>query len=199
MILVRFKDLHEVLQINRKRTEKFGLIAGKTRTPDQLQKSGFSKMSSKGDHSFYKSTNDQAPAGYNATDGYLAHNHTTNRVEQHVDGKQNRAGTFHVATLSGAKNATIKAHDFYHHLITKHNMTLRSDVQSTGGKNVWNKLQQKSNVNVHGYDPKTRQGVNVHSGDEEAYHDEKYGSSKDPNDLAAKRLNLVAHKKIREI
>ncbi len=188
-----FKRLHEVLQIDRKRSTKFGLLAGKNMSHEQLSKKGFNKLSSHGDHTFYKKNTDEHT---NARDHFLAHNHTTGRVEQHVDGRQNSPkSTFHVATLSGAEHSTIKAHDFYHHLISKHNVSLSSDTQSTGGRNVWNKLQQKRNVNVHGFDPKTRKGVNVHSGDEEAYHDEKHKNSKERNDLAAKRVHLVAHKK----
>ncbi len=193
MGIVKFRTFCEVLQIDRKRTTTFGLLSNKNLSHDQLVKKGFNKMSSKGDHSFYK--RHDAKTEYDNPDSFLAHNTSTGRVEQHVDGLKNKAGTFHVARLSGAPSASIKAHDFYHHLIQKHNVAFSSGVQSTGGRNVWNKLQQKRNVSVHGWDPKTKSGVNVRSDDEEAYTHEKFKGSKDRNDLASKRTVLVAHKK----
>ncbi len=187
------ESINEVLQIDRKRTTTFRLMAGKTQTHDQLIKKGFNKMSSKGDHTFYQ--RHDAKTEYDNPDSFIAHNHNTGRVEQHVDGLKNKAGTFHVARLSGAPGATIKAHDLYHHLIQKHNASFSTDKQSTGGRHVWNQLEKKRNVNVHGFDPKTKQGLNITSKDEEGYHDEKYKDSHDRNDLASKRVQLVASKK----
>jgi hypothetical protein len=190
-MLERFTVITEVVAIDRKRSKKFGLKSGHVTSSDDLKKKGFKHISSDTHHDYYANHGVKNDAYIHNATHYIAHNKTTNRIEQHVSGKQNKAKNFHISTLSGAHGATVKAHDFYHHLIKKHNISLSTDKQSTGGRNVWEKLRKKRGIGVHGWDPKTKKAVNVHSGDDEAYHHEK---SRDKSD-GAKRLHLVAHKK----
>ena len=72
---------------------------------------------------------------------------------------------------SGPKN-TYRAADLYAFLILNQGLTLVSDnKQSTGGYRVWQELEKRyKNINVHGFDTKTDQGVNVTTQDEPDTH-----------------------------
>lgn len=56
--------------------------------------------------------------------------------------------------MSGRKGSSLKAHDFYHHLITHHNLILMGEAQSQGGKKVWDRLRTKKDVTIHTWDDK---------------------------------------------
>lgn len=49
------------------------------------------------------------------------------------------------------KFSTVKAHFFYHVLITKHNITLMTDSQSDGAIAVWQLLSHMPNINIYGW------------------------------------------------
>lgn len=53
----------------------------------------------------------------------------------------------------------LKAHDVYHHLITKHKIILQGDNQSRGTIKVWQRLAAKPGVRVHGFDPNEEKGT----------------------------------------
>ena len=73
---------------------------------------------------------------------------------------------------SGPKNQ-YRAADLYAFLILDQGLTLVSDnKQSEGGYRVWQELEQRygRKINVHGFDTKTDQGVNVTTQDEPDTH-----------------------------
>ena len=72
---------------------------------------------------------------------------------------------------SGPKNQ-YRAADLYAFLILNQGLTLVSDnKQSAGGYRVWQELEQRyKNINVHGFDTRTDQGVNVTTKDEPDTH-----------------------------
>jgi hypothetical protein len=74
-------------------------------------------------------------------------------------------------TYSGPKNQ-YRAADLYAFLILNQGLTLVSDnKQSTGGYRVWQELEKRyKNINIHGFDTKTNQGVNVTTQDEPDTH-----------------------------
>lgn len=58
-------------------------------------------------------------------------------------------GHHRVAWLGGYEGGSAKAHDFYHHLITHHNIRLASDTtQSVGGAKVWHKLSEMPGIKM---------------------------------------------------
>ena len=80
--------------------------------------------------------------------------------------------SFIVAGLySGPKNQ-VRAADLYAFLILDRGLTLVSDnKQSEGGYRVWQELEQRyKNINVHGFDTKTNEPVNVTTQDEPDTH-----------------------------
>lgn len=73
---------------------------------------------------------------------------------------------------SGPKNR-YRAADLYAFLILNQGLTLVSDnKQSEGGYRVWQELEQRygRKINIHGFDTKTNQGVNVTTKDEPDTH-----------------------------
>ena len=72
---------------------------------------------------------------------------------------------------SGPKNR-YRAADLYAFLILDQGLTLVSDnKQSEGGYRVWQELERRyKNINIHGFDTKTNQGVNVTTRDEPETH-----------------------------
>jgi hypothetical protein len=77
-----------------------------------------------------------------------------------------------VGLYSGPKNQ-VRAADLYAFLIRHIGLTLVSDnKQSEGGYRVWKELERRygKTINVHGFDTKTDQGVNVTTRDEPETH-----------------------------
>ena len=73
---------------------------------------------------------------------------------------------------SGPKNQ-YRAADLYAFLILNRGLTLVSDnKQSEGGYRVWQELERRygNKINIHGFDTKTDQGVNVTTRDEPETH-----------------------------
>lgn len=63
---------------------------------------------------------------------------------------------FKVSSLQGTTNKTIKAHEFYHHLITQHDLHIHSDYeQSEGGMKVWKKLHQMPGIHMQSWNGST--------------------------------------------
>lgn len=68
-----------------------------------------------------------------------------------------KGNSFIVVDLSANKNNTLKAHELYHHLITKHNLHIHSDYeQSTGGMKTWKKLHQMPGIHMQSYNGSTK-------------------------------------------
>jgi len=85
--------------------------------------------------------------------------------------KTNRDSFVIQGVYSGPKN-TYRAADLYAFLILNQGLTLVSDnKQSEGGYRVWQELEKRyKNINVHGFDTRTDQGVNVTTKDEPDTH-----------------------------
>lgn len=85
--------------------------------------------------------------------------------------KTNRDSFVVQGVYSGPKNR-FRAADLYAFLILDQGLTLISDnKQSEGGYRVWQELEQRyKEINVHGFDTKTDQGVNVTTQDEPDTH-----------------------------
>ena len=85
--------------------------------------------------------------------------------------KTNRDSFVVQGVYSGPKNR-YRAADLYAFLILNRGLTLVSDnKQSEGGYRVWQELEKRyKNINVHGFDTKTDQGVNVTTRDEPDTH-----------------------------
>jgi hypothetical protein len=132
---------------------------------------------------------------------HYAFNPKTKQVDMQVDGlvkhHANGSRTFRVGELSGREGSSIKAHDLYHHLITKHDHILRTDMHSVGGMKVWKKLSQKPDINVHGWNHFKDAPVNVRTHDDMETHVEpKTIKGKwDDNEVDISSMNLVAHKR----
>ena len=99
------------------------------------------KVFSTKDHHFYK-----AKAGKDyGNDGYMAVHRKTGNVHMTVSG-HHEGKHFYVNTLIGSKDSTIKAHEFYHHLLN-HGLHLHSsNAQSPGGQKTWQRLADKPDV-----------------------------------------------------
>ena len=68
----------------------------------------------------------------------------TGKVHMHVD-----LCNGHACSLHAHKDSEIKAHEFYHHLVTHHGIKLKSDTnQSVGAMKTWKKLSEYPDVKV---------------------------------------------------
>lgn len=82
---------------------------------------------------------------------YYLHNIETKNIEMAVHGKQ-VGNKFFVSQLNGYAGSKFKAHEFYHHLITKHDIHLHSDYeQSTGGMKVWKALHKMPGIHIQSF------------------------------------------------
>lgn len=118
---------------------------------------------------------------------YHAVNPTTKNVDISIKAKE-KDNTLHKPLVLANDGNTLKAHDFLHHLINKHNKTMVIDKMSAGGKKVFQKLER-----IHGNDVKFN---GLHRGKEVAGgpHDDHMYADKD-GDKTAKNTYLVASKK----
>lgn len=77
------------------------------------------------------------------THTYSLYHKGTGKIHLEMHGRENDSdpGIVQVRGLTGTHELEVKAHDFYHHLIVHHGLTLHSDdTQSEGGMKVWHKL-----------------------------------------------------------
>lgn len=120
---------------------------------------------------------------------YHAVNHNTGKVDVSMDGME-RLNVISKILLVANPGNTIKAHDFYHHLIQHHNKVLVNDMLSLGGKIVLKRLNTKyhATVQTHGWlDGKAQ---NLTDKDDEYV----YGDCTAPEQSQACRMKLVSHK-----
>ena len=100
---------------------------------------------------------------------------------------------------SGPENIT-RAVNLYAWLITKQGLTLVSDIkQSPGGQRVWQDLEKQFGrfINIHGFNTKTNQPVNVGAQDDTETHVDQAqltGATRDVKDTA-NNIRLVASPK----
>lgn len=107
-------------------------------------------------HVIYKKPGN-APKHPGDLDGasYYLVNHKTNNVEMAVHGEE-KGNKFFVNGLGGYAGAKYKAHEFYHHLITKHGIHLHSDYeQSSGGMKVWKALHKMPGIHMQSFNGST--------------------------------------------
>lgn len=100
--------------------------------------------------------------------------------------------SFYISSAASSGKSPIKMHDIYYQLL-KQGKTLVTGAQTVGGMKIWQQLQKKKDVNIHGWDPKTNQPVNVDLTDDPLETHTTNG-----NDLENRRvrdMNLVAHLK----
>jgi hypothetical protein len=105
-----------------------------------------------------------------------------NKTHMMVNGRI-KGNEFHVSKLSGHPDTKIKAHEFYHHLITHHGLTLNSsDMQSEGGAKVWQRLSEMPGIKMSrmafGQRMKNDKRAKLHKGADwhKNYEDEKSDS-----------------------
>lgn len=99
-------------------------------------------------HKFYRQVDKKRVKG---RAHFMAVNRETKEPEVSVTGEFHaKKKRLKVDMLKGKPGSSLKAHDFYHHLLLAgHVKELHSDnTQSAGGKKVWHKLSQLPNVNI---------------------------------------------------
>lgn len=141
----------EVELITRPKSNKFGLQSYLNKDVDKVLEKGKFKVhhtdSMSGGHKLIHAT----ARDPNHKHYFLAG--SDNKIKTALTTRK-RGKSELVGLLASHDSATIKAHDLYHHLITKHNKILTSDMQTTGGLKVWQKLAKKHSVNIHAVDAK---------------------------------------------
>lgn len=110
----------------------------------------YKKVSSAHGHDIYKKETESHAAKIKFTTYAAAkdgHPKVAVKMSTHGDGKSVVTG------LQATKDNKLKAHDFYHHLITHHGETIHSDAeQSEGAKKVWKRLMKKPGLKFHVHD-----------------------------------------------
>ncbi len=88
---------------------------------------------------------------------YYLHNIKTGNVEMAVHGEED-GNKYFVHGLGAYAGGKYKAHEFYHHLITKHGIHLHSDYeQSTGGMKVWKALHKMPGIHMQSFNGSSEQ------------------------------------------
>ena len=81
---------------------------------------------------------------------YYAVHKKTGIVHMSMEGYRDPDKSINVTYLTGHPDTKIKAHEFYHHLITKHNETLKGIDHSPGAVKVWQRLSDMDGLDMHG-------------------------------------------------
>lgn len=124
---------------------------------------------------------------------YHAVNPDTLKVDVSVDGNE-KNNVISKILLKANPGNTIKAHDFYHHLIMKHDKVLVHDLLSPGGKAVLKKLNTKYHATVATHGWLDGKAVNVTDKDDDyVYGSEGEGNA--PEQVNARKMQLVTYKK----
>jgi hypothetical protein len=141
---------------------------------------------------------------------YSAYNPKTRKSTVAVRGKENAHGVLSDLNLAASQGNQLHAHELYHHLLHHGHVTaLVADHQSAGGKKVWERLSKKSNIGIHGWDPRKNKPVNIKFGEDDTHEEKpKVPVNGNPNSKANKKkydalnpdptvksMQLVAHKK----
>ena len=101
-------------------------------------------VSSTKDHDIYMGINP-----HNMEASYTAVHRRTGLPHLRVQGQMTKQG-LNISNLVSHEKNTLKAHDFYHHLLTNHVVPglVSDNQQSLGGKKVWHKLSQMPRVKM---------------------------------------------------
>lgn len=92
---------------------------------------------------------------------YSLHN-PEGKISLTVTGQNRDNGKFLESNVNGFGNK-IPAHEFYHHLITQHDLHIHSDYShSVGMKKVWEKLHKMPGIKMQAYDMGKRTYSDVH-------------------------------------
>lgn len=112
-------------------------------------------------------------------------NPQTGHVHMQVTGNYTGKKTFKVGVLTGQDKNPVKAHQFYHHLITRHGIALQSsDLQSHGGMKTWQRLAtQYPDINMS-HDNGKGKTIPLHTGDD---WKKNYGSKKRETSFIARK------------
>lgn len=109
-----------------------------------------------------------------------------------------KSSTITIKAIKGKDNK-LPAHKVYAHLIKKHNFIIESDkIQSYGGANIWIKLSKEPGINIHGWDSKTKEAINLGDRLDSVNMDtDTFMTTDDSGEgiAALRRITLVAHKK----
>lgn len=133
------------------------------------------------------------------TSDYHAVDPNTGLSHMHMIGKESKnpahVNKIKIEGLSGRKGGTVKAHDFYHHLITKHDKELASNEQSPGGHAVWSRMSDNKDIEIHSHNIETgeiQKNIKIDRNDYKKYHaaPEDKDQSKINNLLIAKKRSL---------
>jgi hypothetical protein len=105
------------------------------------------------------------------------------------------ANKIKIEGLSGRKGGSVKAHDFYHHLITHHDKELASNEQSPGGHKTWADLSNHNDIEINSHNIETgevKKGIKIDRDKPKDYHSapEDKDQSKINNLLIAKKRSL---------
>lgn len=99
------------------------------------------------------------------------HGKTTLSVLGKEKQHNNKSSTLVDLNLKSSLDNKLKAHHFYKHLITKHNVILAGDAQSEGGMKVWQRLKKMKGIKIHAQDERTHKYSHVDDvGDGETHH-----------------------------
>lgn len=101
--------------------------------------------------------------------------------------------SFVISGLYAAPGNPIRAAEFYRALIHELGLTLVSDrKQSPGGQKVWQQLEKFRDVEVHGYDTRTGEVLNIGASDEEMYSVPSHAVKGREMSRVARDIRLVA-------
>ena len=120
---------------------------------------------------------------------YHAINPETKKVDVSVDGNERNSVMSQILLIANKGN-TIKAHEFLHHLTTKHDKTMVWDKHSIGGKIAVQKLAKMKGVSSHGW--YKGKPININASDDEYTHGPSQSSSSEEKE--ARDTLLVTHK-----
>ena len=100
---------------------------------------------------------------------------------------------FSINDLRGHPSSPVKAHEFYHHLITQHGIILHgSSEQSDGGMKVWKKLSENPDIHVSHLDAHNEE-IPLHRGDD---FEKNYSTYMDHRSLSGmSHTHFMARKK----
>jgi hypothetical protein len=122
---------------------------------------------------------------------YHAYDPKTKKTTLSAMGDFNKkSGHLHKIELASSPENTLKAHKFYHHLITHHNISIQDDSSSPGNKKVWERLAKMPGVNIHGWSKGKPVNVVPHEDNEDETHEVKGGENKEIGNM-----HMIAHKK----
>lgn len=151
----------------------------------------FKKIGSFGNSNVYHSYH--AVKGGKMRHHYAATDKVTGKVHKVLTTKKTKNSNIErIDALKGSTHLD-KAHELYHHLITKHNKTFVTSLQSPGGLSVWKSLNKKRGVVIHGYDTKKKIGVHFDPKDTSDTHASVNDINKHMEDSVSGRGKEMKH------